>query len=211
MFPCGSIHQNCPLNICTAKKTDSLCFHRAYPIRYAVVVNLKIAAADHGCGITETHITIQIPSEVFKGRILDALSFRQLHQFHILCGHVDVHVCRNTCIAVSDPFDNVTVFQWCHTNRFAVQVDLVVVIADFILGNHVHHGTHFTFSQFCGGIAVQNGNLAVIHFVDILREITVLHCQQRAVCRCPQNGRRQKHPYPINDHQRQRDIEQFFQ
>ena len=94
--------------------------------------------------------------------------------------------------------------QGCDPYGFVLIVYLAEIWADLILRNHVHHIAHFPLREFCGGITVQYGNLAVIDFVDILREIPCFNGKQFAVCRRAQNGRGEQHAQKIYHAQAER-------
>ena len=199
MFPCGRIDDDRTFDICTAEQTDGLVFHGTYPVRHTLIIDLKIISADHGCRITETDISVQISAEVLKRRNFD--TFLQFDQVYILRSHIDGDIGRDACAAVGEPFDQVTVLQGCYTNRFALIVDLIEIGADFVLRNHVYHAAHFSFSQSCRRVAVQNGDLIVIHLMNVAGKIACLHIQQFSVGRCTDNRRGQQHPYTIYDDQ----------
>ena len=50
-------------------------------------------------------MTVNIAIEMITGRILHP--FIQLHQFGILCRHIDLDICRNSLTLIREPFDQI--------------------------------------------------------------------------------------------------------
>ena len=78
----------------------------------------------------------------------------QFNQFCILSRHVDPDICRNSLFLVGKPFDQICIPKWGYPHRLILIINLTVQIIHFKLGHHIHHASHLSVSQKCGGIPV---------------------------------------------------------
>ncbi len=95
----------------------------------------------------------------------------QAHDLGVLGGHVHQSVGRNAAVAVGEPLEQVGVTQGAHAHRRALVVDLGVQVRHLELAHVLGDGAHLAVTQQNGRVAVDDGNLAVVHFLDVLGEL----------------------------------------
>ena len=73
MFARNGVYNDCAFDIRAAEQPDGFVLHLADPEGDAVLVDFKIACAYHCCRVTETDIAVQVPSEMFKRSVFNAV------------------------------------------------------------------------------------------------------------------------------------------
>ena len=115
-------------------------------------------------------MAVDVAHERLGLRVIDGAVF-QTHDLGVLGGHVHERVGRDAALAVGEPLEQVGVAQGAHANRRALVVDLRVQVRHLELADVLGDGAHLAVAQQNGGIAVDDGNLRIVHFLDVLGKL----------------------------------------
>ena len=208
-FPGHGVHQHNPAHRFSAEQADVEFFHRADPVRHAVVIDLEEKLVSENIGRkTEPDMPVQIPVKVFRLGIFDALL--QHDALRILSGHVDADVSGNSVSLVGQPFDGTGIDQRRDTYRNIVIIDLSVIVRHLELGNHIHQASHLPVSQKSRRILIQKRNGTIVRLLNILSKIPGLHGHKLLVLLRIDDRRRQQRSDSIDDKQQQEQDPQPF-
>ena len=145
---------------------------RADPPGSPVLVDFERFLVEHVEGILQLDVAVDVARKRFGLRIEDRV-VAQLHDLRILRRHVDERVSGDARLAIREPLEQVGVAKRAHAHRRALVVDLAVKRRDLELADVLGNRAHLAVSEQNGGIAVDDGNLRVVHFLDVRCEIVV--------------------------------------
>ena len=166
----GGIAQHHAADGLATEQADGEVLHRADPPGVAVLVNLEGLLAEHIEGVAQLHMTVDVAHERLALGVMDG-AVVQTHDLGILGGHVHQGVGRDARLAVGEPLEQIGVAQRAHAHRSALVVDLGIQIRHLELAHILRDGAHLAIAQQDGRVAIDNGNLVVVHFLDVLGEL----------------------------------------
>ena len=172
-FPGDCITKHHPANRHTAKQSDIIFFHRTNPIRCTALINFKADVIKHIGRIRKPQMSVNVSAKMVAHRITDFLL--QTHALRFLCRHVNTDIRRNSVPVVRKPFNQAAILKRCHTHRLILIINLCIHIADFKLGNHIHHCSHDTVADGRCRIFIQHRNLVVGNLMNIISKASGFH------------------------------------
>ena len=166
----GGVTQHHATDGLATEESDGEVLHGTDPPGVAVLIDFEGLLAEHVEGVGQLHVAVDVAHERLGLRVIDGAVF-QTHDLGVLGGHVHERVGRDAALAVGEPLEQVGVAQGAHANRRALVVDLRVQVRHLELADVLGDGAHLAVAQQNGGIAVDDGNLRIVHFLDVLGKL----------------------------------------
>ena len=174
------VHHDHALDGRSAEQADGARLHGADPPRLAFLVDLERLLVEHVEGVFQLHVAVDVAHERLGLGVMDGVVLKA-HDLRILRRHVHQRVGGDAGLAVREPLEQVRIPQRAHAHRRALVVDLAVQRRYLELAHVLGDGAHLAVAQQHGRIAVDNGDLRVVHLLDVLREVVLRRLQHRGV------------------------------
>ena len=205
-FAGRSVHHDRAADGLAAKQADREVSNGANPPRVAFVVDFERLLSEHIEGIFELHVAVDVARQGLAFGVLDGFAFLKAHHLGILRGHVHDDIGRDALLAVLEPLEQIGIAQRAHAHRMILIVDLAIQGRDLELAYQVGHRAHRAVAQQHGGIAVDDGNLIVVHLLYVVGERRVLGLQHigvfRRIAREERRRKQRAHQHEGENHHR---------